>query len=49
MSCPVSGLYIAFYLVVAASMTSVTVTYDALIADKSHPSQRGRVGAAWVH
>merc|ERR1712038_1854276 len=35
------GLYITFYLVLATGFTSLTVAYDALIADKSHPKQRG--------
>ncbi|XP_064631970.1 uncharacterized protein LOC135490624 [Lineus longissimus] len=35
------GLYIFFYLIVMASFVSLTVPYCALIADKSHPAQRG--------
>ncbi|XP_064598463.1 uncharacterized protein LOC135464798 [Liolophura sinensis] len=35
------GLYVVFYLVVTSAFASVTVPYNALIADKSHPSQRG--------
>ena len=37
-----SGLYIIFYLIVTSAFAGVTVPYNALIADKSHPSQRGR-------
>lgn len=36
-----AGLYVVFYLVVTSAFASVTVPYNALIADKSHPSQRG--------
>ncbi|XP_053392530.1 uncharacterized protein LOC123563862 [Mercenaria mercenaria] len=35
------GLYIIFYLIVTSAFAGVTVPYNALIADKSHPSQRG--------
>ncbi|XP_060607062.1 uncharacterized protein LOC132759322 [Ruditapes philippinarum] len=35
------GLYIVFYLIVTSAFAGVTVPYNALIADKSHPSQRG--------
>ncbi|KAL4240881.1 hypothetical protein ACF0H5_001664 [Mactra antiquata] len=34
-------LYIVFYLIVTSAFAGVTVPYNALIADKSHPSQRG--------
>lgn len=35
------GLYIFFYLIVTVSFAMITVPYNALIADKSHYSQRG--------
>nr|XP_022316359.1 uncharacterized protein LOC111120023 [Crassostrea virginica]XP_022316360.1 uncharacterized protein LOC111120023 [Crassostrea virginica]XP_022316361.1 uncharacterized protein LOC111120023 [Crassostrea virginica] len=35
------GLYIFFYLLVTVSFAMITVPYNALIADKSHYSQRG--------
>lgn len=35
------ALYIIFYLIVTSGFAGVTVPYNALIADKSHPSQRG--------
>jgi len=35
------GMFVVFYLILASSFTSLTVAYDALIADKSHPKQRG--------
>lgn len=35
------SLYIIFYLIVTTSFAGITVPYNALIADKSHPSQRG--------
>ncbi|XP_048764637.1 uncharacterized protein LOC125672429 isoform X1 [Ostrea edulis] len=35
------GLYIFFYLIVTLSFAMITVPYNALIADKSHHSQRG--------
>ncbi|OWF41023.1 uncharacterized protein LOC110463040 [Mizuhopecten yessoensis] len=40
---PVGSLpmYIVFYLVVTTAFAIITVPYIALIADKSHPSQRG--------
>ncbi|XP_033733654.1 uncharacterized protein LOC117322813 isoform X2 [Pecten maximus] len=40
---PVGSLpmYIVFYLVVTTAFAIITVPYNALIADKSHPSQRG--------
>ena len=34
-------MFIIFYMVLAASFTTITVSYNALIADKSHPLQRG--------
>ena len=37
------GLYVLFYLVVATSFTTMTVPYNALVADKSHPEQRGKL------
>ena len=36
-----SGLYIIFYLIVTTSFAGISVPYNALIADKSHPTQRG--------
>lgn len=36
-----AGLYIFFYLLVTVSFAMITVPYNALIADKSHYSQRG--------
>ncbi|KAK3090168.1 hypothetical protein FSP39_009691 [Pinctada imbricata] len=35
------ALYIIFYLMVTLAFAIITVPYNALIADKSHPSQRG--------
>lgn len=35
------ALYIIFYLLVTAMFATINVPYNALIADKSHPSQRG--------
>ncbi|WAQ95202.1 hypothetical protein MAR_027892 [Mya arenaria] len=35
------ALFIVFYLIVTSAFAGVTVPYNALIADKSHPSQRG--------
>ncbi|XP_074648625.1 uncharacterized protein LOC141904075 [Tubulanus polymorphus] len=35
------GLFIVFYLFVIASFICISVPYNALIADKSHPEQRG--------
>ena len=37
------GMFIIFYMILAASFTAVTVSYNALIADKSHPLQRGEL------
>ncbi|XP_005108633.2 uncharacterized protein LOC101850035 [Aplysia californica] len=35
------GLYIVFFLIVISSQATVAVPFNALVADKSHPSQRG--------
>ncbi|KAK7475406.1 hypothetical protein BaRGS_00033356, partial [Batillaria attramentaria] len=35
------GLYIVFFLVVISSQAAISVPFNALVADKSHPSQRG--------
>ncbi|KAK6187671.1 hypothetical protein SNE40_005647 [Patella caerulea] len=35
------ALYIVFFLLVILSQSAVTVPFNALVADKSHPSQRG--------
>lgn len=35
------GLYVVFFLVVISSQAAISVPFNALVADKSHPSQRG--------
>ncbi|XP_076453746.1 uncharacterized protein LOC143288946 [Babylonia areolata] len=35
------GLYIVFFLMVITSQAAISVPFNALVADKSHPSQRG--------
>lgn len=35
------GLYILFFLIVISSQAAISVPFNALVADKSHPSQRG--------
>ncbi|XP_046584723.1 uncharacterized protein LOC124291706 isoform X1 [Haliotis rubra] len=35
------GLYITFFLMVICAQAAVTVPFNALVADKSHPTQRG--------
>ncbi|CAL1529729.1 unnamed protein product [Lymnaea stagnalis] len=35
------GLYVTFFLLVISSQAMVAVPFNALVADKSHPSQRG--------
>ncbi|KAL3876847.1 hypothetical protein ACJMK2_034632 [Sinanodonta woodiana] len=35
------AMYIIFYLIVTTAFASIAVPYNALIADKSHPTQRG--------
>ncbi|XP_025089237.1 uncharacterized protein LOC112561152 [Pomacea canaliculata] len=36
-----TGLYILFFLIVISSQAAISVPFNALVADKSHPSQRG--------
>ncbi|XP_041364260.1 uncharacterized protein LOC121379677 [Gigantopelta aegis] len=35
------GLFITFFLIVITAQTAVSVPFNTLVADKSHPSQRG--------